>query len=196
MLPRRRLHRLTFLAAGVYNIAWGIYSALDPQWLFRFSGLPLANHPAVFECLGMVIGLYGILYLDVARVPEQGWLIAAVGLTGKILGPLGCARSDRPRAMAARRIRPLPDERPDLVVALRPLSERRLAAIRTRLEDRLTVNVSNARLPAISRLRVIPRKRPNRSPLTEARWPSSTLVAALVQEWPCGYNTFRCWSLA
>jgi hypothetical protein len=37
----------------------------------------------------MVIGLYGILYLEVARVPEQGWLIAAVGLAGKILGPIG-----------------------------------------------------------------------------------------------------------
>jgi hypothetical protein len=33
--------------------------------------------------------LYGILYLDVARRPERGWLIAAVGLLGKILGPIG-----------------------------------------------------------------------------------------------------------
>ena len=37
----------------------------------------------------MVVGLYGILYLEVTRVPERGWLIAAVGLTGKILGPIG-----------------------------------------------------------------------------------------------------------
>jgi len=37
----------------------------------------------------MVIGLYGILYLEVARVPERGWLIAAVGLLGKLLGPIG-----------------------------------------------------------------------------------------------------------
>jgi hypothetical protein len=89
MIPHRRLHRATFLAAGLYNIAWGLWSAFDPQWLFRFAGLPLANHPAIFACLGMVIGLYGILYLDVARTPERGWLIAAVGLTGKILGPIG-----------------------------------------------------------------------------------------------------------
>ena len=39
----------------------------------------------------MVVGLYGILYLDVARAPEHGWLIAAVGLTGKVLGPIGLA---------------------------------------------------------------------------------------------------------
>jgi hypothetical protein len=78
-----------FAAAGCYNLAWGAYAALDPQWLFRFAGLPPANHPQVFACLGMVVGLYGVLYLDVARAPERGWLVAAVGLTGKVLGPLG-----------------------------------------------------------------------------------------------------------
>ncbi len=89
MIPRRRFHRLVFVAAGIYNIAWGLWSAADPQWLFRFAGLPPANHPAVFACLAMVVGLYGILYLEVARVPERGWLIAAVALAGKILGPIG-----------------------------------------------------------------------------------------------------------
>jgi len=89
MIPRRPFYRAAFLAAGVYNIVWGIYSAVDPQWLFRYAHLPLLNHPAVFSCLAMVIGLYGVLYLEVARRPEQGWLIAAVGLAGKVLGPIG-----------------------------------------------------------------------------------------------------------
>jgi hypothetical protein len=88
-LARRRFHRGVFVIAGVYNIAWGIYAALDPQWLFRFAGMPLDNHPQIFACLGMVVGLYGILYLEIARVPERGWLMALVGLVGKILGPIG-----------------------------------------------------------------------------------------------------------
>jgi len=92
MIRRRKIHRVVFLIAGIYNIAWGIYSAANPQWLFRFTGMPLENHPEVFACLAMVIGLYGILYLEVARVPERGWLLAAVGLAGKILGPIGMAR--------------------------------------------------------------------------------------------------------
>lgn len=92
MIARRRLHRFTFLAAGAYNILWGLYSVADPQWLFRFSGLPPQNYPQIFACLGMVIGLYGIIYLEVARVPERCWLLAAVGLTGKVLGPIGLAR--------------------------------------------------------------------------------------------------------
>ncbi|MCW2504965.1 MAG: hypothetical protein JWO79_3249 [Actinomycetia bacterium] len=90
-LARRRSHRITFAAAGIYNIAWGLYAVADPQWFFRISGLPRSNSPQIFATLGMVLGLYGVLYLDVARAPERGWLVAAVGLTGKILGPAGLA---------------------------------------------------------------------------------------------------------
>jgi hypothetical protein len=89
MIARRRFHRAVFVAAGVYNISWGLYSAANPQWLFDFAGMPPQNYPEVFACLAMVVGLYGILYLDVARCPEQGRLIAAVGLAGKVLGPVG-----------------------------------------------------------------------------------------------------------
>src|ERR1700704_5429980 len=91
MIARRQFHRLVFCVAGTYNIAWGLYAVWDPQWLFRFAGLPPLNHPQIFACLGMVVGLYGILYFEVARVPERGWLLAAVGLMGKILGPIGLA---------------------------------------------------------------------------------------------------------
>jgi hypothetical protein len=91
-IPRRGLHRAVFAAAGVYNLAWGAYAAADPQWLFRFAGMPALNHPAVFACLGMVVGVYGLLYLEVARVPERGFPVAAVGLLGKVLGPIGLAR--------------------------------------------------------------------------------------------------------
>ena len=92
MIPRRRWHRGVFLAAGLYNISWGLLAAVDPQWLFRFADMPPLNYPEIFACLGMVIGLYGILYLEVARRPEGGWLVAAVGLLGKVLGPLGLLR--------------------------------------------------------------------------------------------------------
>src|SRR5262245_7222846 len=46
MMPRRAWHRGLFVAAGVYNIGWGIWSALDPQWLMRFTGMPPLNQPA------------------------------------------------------------------------------------------------------------------------------------------------------
>jgi hypothetical protein len=92
VMARRRLHRIVFILAGFYNIAWGLYAALDPQWLFRFAGMPPLNHPQIFACLGMVVGLYGLIYFEVARLPERGWLLAAVGLLGKVLGPIGLAQ--------------------------------------------------------------------------------------------------------
>ena len=88
-MKRIQQHKIVFILAGIYNIAWGAFSAINPQWLFRFSGLPDINHPQIFACLGMVIGVYGILYLEVARKPQRGFMIAAVGLLGKILGPAG-----------------------------------------------------------------------------------------------------------
>jgi hypothetical protein len=91
-IPRHHLHRATFILAGTYNLGWGAHSIVDPQWLFRLAHMPPANYPQIFACLGMVVGVYGILYWEVARRPENGWLIAAVGLLGKILGPIGLVR--------------------------------------------------------------------------------------------------------
>jgi hypothetical protein len=90
-MKRRRLHQTVFAAAGVYNIAWGLYCATDPQWFFRLTRDPAQSRVEVVSALGLVVGLYGVLYLEVARVPERGWLIAAVGLAGKVIGPIGLA---------------------------------------------------------------------------------------------------------
>jgi hypothetical protein len=89
VIPRRRLHRATFTLAAAYNVGWGVYAVVDPQWLFRLAGMPPMRYPEIFACLGMVIGLYGVLYAEVARRPERGFPLAAVGLAGKLLGPLG-----------------------------------------------------------------------------------------------------------
>ena len=88
-MKRRRLHQITFTLAGIYNICWGLYSSLDPQWLFRFAKMSETNYPEIFACLGMVIGLYGVIYLEVARRPERGFLLALIGFIGKVLGPIG-----------------------------------------------------------------------------------------------------------
>ena len=82
-------HRTVFAAAGLYNIAWGLFAAVDPQWLFRFSDVQPMLYPQIYQAMGMVVGVYGILYFEVARRPERGWLIAAVGFLGKVLGPIG-----------------------------------------------------------------------------------------------------------
>jgi hypothetical protein len=88
-MKRRKFHQITFVLAGVYNICWGLFSSAYPNWLFDFAGMPPINYPEIFACLGMVVGLYGLIYLEVARRPEKGFLLAAVGFVGKVLGPVG-----------------------------------------------------------------------------------------------------------
>jgi len=84
-----KFYKVLFILAGFYNIAWGLFSVFSPQWLFNFSGMSQMAHPQIFACLGMVVGLYGLIYFEVARRPTQGFVLAAVGLLGKVLGPIG-----------------------------------------------------------------------------------------------------------
>jgi hypothetical protein len=87
----RRRHQLVFVAAGAWNLAWGLWTALRPRSLYEASGLDVPERPEVAACLGMVVGLYGVVYLEIARRPERGWVPAAVGLAGKTLGPAALA---------------------------------------------------------------------------------------------------------
>ena len=69
----------------------GSLAVARPQWVFRASGMTPLNHGAILACLGMVIGLYGVVYLEIARVPDRGFVPAAAAMAGKVLGPIGLA---------------------------------------------------------------------------------------------------------
>jgi hypothetical protein len=84
-----RAYRLLFAFAAGYNVAFGLWASLRPMAFFEAFRLAAPNYPSIWGCLGMVVGLYGPLYAYVAWKPERGDAIVAVGLAGKILGPLG-----------------------------------------------------------------------------------------------------------
>jgi hypothetical protein len=44
------------------------------------------NYPGLWQCLGMVVGLYGVLYASAAWQPEQAKLIIASDWPEKFLG--------------------------------------------------------------------------------------------------------------
>ena len=75
--------------AAVYNLAWGAWVVLFPQHFFALVGMEPMNHPMVWQGMGMVIGVYGIGYWWAAQDPVRHWPIVAVGLLGKLLGPIG-----------------------------------------------------------------------------------------------------------
>lgn len=77
--------------AGVYNLVWGLAVVVAPDAGFRLVGLePLDGiGRSIWQCLGMVIGVYGIGYLAASMDPLRHWPIVLVGLLGKIFGPIG-----------------------------------------------------------------------------------------------------------
>ena len=105
-VTRAQIYRVIFVLAGIYNILVGLWASLAPGALFKALDLGTPSHPGIWACLGMVIGLYGLIYLQVAFTDPKrrsSTLIIAghrieydvtrfligIGLAGKILGPIG-----------------------------------------------------------------------------------------------------------
>ncbi|MCA9090873.1 MAG: SRPBCC family protein [Planctomycetaceae bacterium] len=78
-------------AAGFYNLVWGASVIVWPHWLFDATGLERMNYPEIWQCVGMIVGVYGLGYLIAATNPRMHWPIVLVGLLGKIFGPIGFA---------------------------------------------------------------------------------------------------------
>jgi len=81
--------RRWLLAAGLYNLVWGAVVILLPDLIFELAGIEPLNHPQIWQCVGMIVGVYGVGYLIAARDSRMHWPIVVVGLLGKLLGPAG-----------------------------------------------------------------------------------------------------------
>ncbi len=80
---------LTLKIAAIYNLLWGAWVVLFPQHFFELTGMDPINHEMVWQGMGMVIGVYGLGYWWAAQNPLIHWPIVAVGMLGKIFGPMG-----------------------------------------------------------------------------------------------------------
>ena len=81
--------RRVLVAAGIYNLAWGLWVVLFPAAMFGVTEIEPPQHPWIWQCVGMIVGVYGIGYLIAAGDPVRHWPIVLVGLLGKTLGPVG-----------------------------------------------------------------------------------------------------------
>lgn len=75
--------------AGVYNLLWGTSVILFPKLFFELSGMPLPTYLMIWQCVGMIVGVYGVGYIIAAYKPLVHWSIVLVGFLGKIFGPIG-----------------------------------------------------------------------------------------------------------
>ena len=94
--------------AGAYNLVWGTWTILFPAVSFSYSGMedpakPL-TYPQLWQCIGMIVGVYGVGYVIAARDPVRHWPVVLVGFLGKFFGPIGLAfgvlkGQDRPEGL-------------------------------------------------------------------------------------------------
>lgn len=93
MIDSRRYERPwmrpVLLLAGAYNLAWGLHCVVFPTRLFDWAGMEPPRYPELWQCIGMIVGVYGIGYLVAASDPIRHWPIVLVGFLGKIFGPIG-----------------------------------------------------------------------------------------------------------
>jgi len=80
---------VTLRLAAIYNLIWGTFIVLFPKVPFGWLGIDAPNYPSITQCLGMVIGVYGIGYWIAASDAATHWPIILVGLLGKLFGPIG-----------------------------------------------------------------------------------------------------------
>ncbi|WP_425618672.1 hypothetical protein NA78x_002382 [Anatilimnocola sp. NA78] len=76
-------------AAAIYNLAWGSLAIFWPNLAFAWAGMELPNYPSLWQCIGMIVGVYGVGYAIAAYDPVRHWPIVLVGLLGKVFGPIG-----------------------------------------------------------------------------------------------------------
>jgi len=83
----------THVLAAIYNLPWGAYIDLFPLSAFRILNMDPPNYPQIWQCVGMIVGVYGIGYGIAAMDPLRHWPIVLVGLLGKVFGPIGFAQA-------------------------------------------------------------------------------------------------------
>ena len=76
-------------AAAIYNLVWGAFIVLFPSALFTWCDMELPRYLNIWQCVGMIVGVYGVGYAIAARDPFRHWPIVLVGLLGKVFGPIG-----------------------------------------------------------------------------------------------------------
>ncbi|MEM7680606.1 MAG: peroxiredoxin-like family protein [Planctomycetota bacterium] len=76
-------------AAAVYNVLWGAWVVALPNTFFDWTGMARPTYPSIWQCVGMIVGVYGLGYAFAARDPLRHWPIVFVGFLGKVFGPIG-----------------------------------------------------------------------------------------------------------
>jgi len=75
--------------AAIYNILWGLYAVVFPYHFFELINIPSPRYIEFWQCIGMIVGVYGIGYWLASKDHLTHYPIILVGFLGKVFGPIG-----------------------------------------------------------------------------------------------------------
>ncbi len=78
-----------FALAGVYNLLFGFICIFFPSLIFETLGIQSPDYIALWQCIGLLIAIFGVGYLVVYGDPHKHWLVVLLGLMGKLGAALG-----------------------------------------------------------------------------------------------------------
>lgn len=81
------------ILAGIYNLSFGVFAIVFPRAIFDWIAMDPPKYLELWQCIGMIVGVYGVGYIIAAFDPVRHWPIVLVGFLGKIFGPIGMAWS-------------------------------------------------------------------------------------------------------
>jgi hypothetical protein len=61
------------LIAAIYNLAWGAFAIFAPRLPFQWLGIDPPNYPSLWQCIGMIVGVYGVGYAIAAYDTQRHW---------------------------------------------------------------------------------------------------------------------------
>jgi hypothetical protein len=76
-------------AAAIYNVAWGLFAVFFPLAIWPWLEMQPPRYPQLWQCIGMMVGVFGVGYWIAAGDPARHWPIVLVGWLGKVLGSIG-----------------------------------------------------------------------------------------------------------
>ena len=89
MERRSPYYRWIFGLAASWNLAFGLWAGFAPYAFFEVFHMRPPVYPAIWSCLGMVVGTYGLGYAYAAFRLDRAAPFILIGLVGKTLGPIG-----------------------------------------------------------------------------------------------------------
>ena len=61
--------RRALIAAALYNLLWGGLVIAFPYLIFDLVGAERPRYPQIWQCVGMIVGVYGVGYAVAASSP-------------------------------------------------------------------------------------------------------------------------------